>query len=285
MARAKAYQANALRAEGNLKAAERPMAAALANVGKLERPEAQAEILNLAASLRLDQRRFDEALRLIDLAVQLDSEGGDKQGVGQKLILKSQILFETDRVEEAIASAQRALERLDRRRDLRVYVAAEHTLLCYLVDAGHVAAARERFEAAQGLYDSLENDPSIQLRRRWLEGRIAQGCGETEQTERSLVAARDGFLTRGSGYDAALVSLDLALLYEEQGRLDELQELADAILPIFRSQDIHREAAAALALFVKAASRKAARRPLIETLAAYLRQARQDETLRFEPPG
>lgn len=82
-----------------------------------------------------------------------------------------------------------------------------------------------------------------------------------------------------------LVSLDLALLYEEQGRLDELQELADAILPIFRSQDIHREAAAALALFVKPASHKAAHRPLIETLAAYLRQARQDETLRFEPPG
>lgn len=51
------------------------------------------------------------------------------------------------------------------------------------------------------------------------------------------------------------------------------------------TEDVHREALAALVLFVKAASGKAAKRPLIEALADYLRQARRDRSLRFEPPA
>lgn len=255
MTRAKAYEANALRAGGDLKAAERPMANALANVGKLERPEAQAEIVSLAASLRRCQRRFEEALRLVDLAIQLDAEAGDEHQVAKRLILKSHTLFELGRIEQAIGAVQKALERLDRQRDLFLYVVAEHALLCYLVDAGYVAEARKRFEEAQGFYDSFEGEWSLQVRRRWLEGNIARGFGETEQAEHSLTAARDSFLERGIGLDAALVSLDLARLYEDQGRLDDLQEQAEAALPVLRSMDFHREAAAAVALLVKAGSR------------------------------
>lgn len=255
MTRAKAYEANALRAGGDLKAAEKQMAMALANVGKLERPEAQAEIVSLAASLRLDQRQIEEALRLVDLAIQLDAEAGNEHQVAKRLILKSQIFFVAGRIEEAIGAVQKALGRLDRRRDLLLYIAAEHTLLCYLVDAGYVTEARKRFEEAQGHYDCLEGEWSIQVRRRWLEGKIARGFGETEQAERNLTAARDSFLERGIGVDAALVSLDLARLYEDQGRLDDLQEQAEAALPVFRSLDLHGEAAAAVGLLVKAGSR------------------------------
>jgi tetratricopeptide (TPR) repeat protein len=255
MTRAKAYEANALRAGGDLKAADKQMATALANVGKLERPEAQAEIVSLAASLRRGQRRLEEALRLVDLAIQLDSEAGDEHQVAKRLFLKGTILFQIGRREEAIGAVKQALERVDPQRDLLLYVAAEHTLLCYLADAGYVTEARKRFEEAQDHYDCLEGEWSLQVRRRWLEGNIARGFGETEQAERSLTAVRDSFLERGNGFDAALVSLDLARLYEDQGRLDKLQEQAEAALPIFRSLDLHREAAAALALLVKGASR------------------------------
>lgn len=285
MTRALAHQANALRAGGDPRAADRPMGMALENLGKIADPGVQAEIVNLAASLRRAQRRFADAHRLIDLSIQLDHEAGEQHGAGEKMLVKSQIYYYEGRLGEAITTAQAALGRLDPRRDERSHLCAEHALLCYLADAGLFEQARQRFEEMESAYERFDDDPTMRLRRWWLEGKIAQGTGAIELAESRLAAARDGFLAHGNGYDAALASLDLALLYEEQGRLDELQELAEAILPIFRSQDVHREAAAALALFVKAASRKAARRPLIETLAAYLRQARQDETLRFEPPG
>ena len=49
-----------------------------------------------------------------------------------------------------------------------------------------------------------------------------------------------------AAYDAAIVSMDLALLYLRQRRTAELKTLAKEMLPIFRSQDVHREAVAAL---------------------------------------
>lgn len=211
--------------------------------------------MSLAASLRRCQRQFEEALRLVELAIQLDAEAGAEHQVAKRLILKSHILFELGRIEEAIGAVQKALERLDLRRDLFLYVVAVHALLCYLVDAGYVTEARQRFEKAQRHYDCLESEWSLQVRRLWLDGKIARGSGETEQAERSLTAARDSFLERGIGVDAALVSLDLARLYEDQGRLDDLQKQAEAALPVFRSLDFHREAAAAVALLVKAGSR------------------------------
>lgn len=285
MTRAMAYEANALRAAGDLRAAEKSMASVLANLGKLQALLAQAEIVNLAASLRLDQRRLDEALRFADLAIRLYREVRDEHQVGQKMILKAQILNHMGQHEEAIQTITAALEHLDHRRDLRTYLSAEHTLTCYLTDAGHVVEARRRFEEAQGLYECFAEEPTIQLRRRWLEGKIARGLGELGHAERCLVDTRDGFLSHGSGYDAALAALDLALLYDEQERRDDLQNLADSLVSVFHAQDVHREALAALVLFVKAASRKAAHRPLIEALAAYLRQARHDHTLRFKPPS
>jgi hypothetical protein len=47
------------------------------------------------------------------------------------------------------------------------------------------------------------------------------------------------------GYDAALVSLDLAILSIQsiqEGRTAELQRLAAEIMPAFESREVHREA-------------------------------------------
>lgn len=66
----------------------------------------QAEIVNLAASLRRAQRRFEEAHRLIDLSIQLDHEAGEQHGAGEKMLVKSQILCEEGRLGDAITTAQ-----------------------------------------------------------------------------------------------------------------------------------------------------------------------------------
>jgi hypothetical protein len=59
-------------------------------------------------------------------------------------------------------------------------------------------------------------------------------------------------------YDAALVSLELAVLYLEDGRTAEVRELALEMAWIFKIQKIAREALAALRLFCDAAARDAA---------------------------
>ena len=95
------------------------------------------------------------------------------------------------------------------------------------------------------------------------------------------VEVREGFLEWGSGYDAALAALDLALLYADEGRSAEMRRLARAMAPVFRAQDVHREALAALLLFVEAAGREEADRRLVEHLTDYLHRARHDPRLRY----
>lgn len=71
--------------------------------------------------------------------------------------------------------------------------------------------------------------------------------------ERFFVETRRGFLDQGIGYDVAMVSLDLSVLYVKDGRTTEVLRIAEEMVALFEAQDIHREALAALRLFLEAA--------------------------------
>jgi hypothetical protein len=119
----------------------------------------------------------------------------------------------------------------------------------------------------------------------WFEGNLARAEGHDEEAESALRACREGFARRGIGYDAALVSLDLAVLFLEARRTAEVKALAEEMFPLFQAQDIHREAAAALLLFIEAARAEEASLAFVRELAAYLQAARRDRGLRFRPPS
>jgi hypothetical protein len=55
------------------------------------------------------------------------------------------------------------------------------------------------------------------------------------------------------------------------------------MLPIFRSQEVEREALAALRLFCEAARRKTATVELARRVVRFLHRAQHDPELRFEP--
>lgn len=140
--------------------------------------------------------------------------------------------------------------------------------------------AAEVLEADADLYQRYP-EPWVQLRLTGLRGKIAAARGDVATAEASFLAMREGFLQEGLGYDAAIVSMDLALLYLRQGRTAELKVLAKEMLPIFRSQDVHREAVAALFLFHEAVREEQVTVAFIRELAAYLDAARHDPSLRF----
>ena len=282
LALAAAHRANALRAAGDLPAAEESMKRALHRLDDL--PElVVAEIASLAGSLRRDQRCLDQALELVARAARLYRSLGEEHLAGRTLLKKAHILHERGDVDSAIETLHEALGLIDHREDLRLYLWAQHDLTCALADAGAYREARQLLEDNRSLYESYPDEPTL-LRRRWVEAKVARGLGETSEAEAAFLEARDGFARRENGYDAALVSLELTLLYLDQGRTGEVQELA-RMVPIFRAQDVHREALAALAVFLEAASREAVSRELVERLVDYLHQARNDPSLRFEPPS
>ena len=64
---------------------------------------------------------------------------------------------------------------------------------------------------------------------------------------------RDEFIVRGIAYDAALVTLEAAVLLADTGRTLEVRRLASEAAPIFAAQGVCREALATLRLFRQAA--------------------------------
>jgi hypothetical protein len=87
------------------------------------------------------------------------------------------------------------------------------------------------------------------------------------------------------GYDAALVSLELASLHVREGHTREVRALAHEMTPIFQAQGIHREALAALRLFCRAAEQEEVTVEMTQRMTEYLSRARHNPDLSFEPSG
>ena len=175
-----------------------------------------------------------------------------------------------------------ALDLADFDEEPRLRLIVVHNLLDDLAEAGRFMEAREIFAQAGLLYDRFP-DASTRNRRKWVQGKIAHGLGQPTQAEVLWTSSRDGFVAEGIAYDAALVSLDLAALYAEQGATARLKRLAQEMLVIFHSRQIHREALAALSYLQQALEGERATLELIRRIALFLKRAESDPGLRFEP--
>lgn len=159
------------------------------------------------------------------------------------------------RLSSAIDTVRAALGLLGPGADLRLHVAGHYNLTFYLMEAGRFEEAAELLEADRGLYEKVQ-ESWLQLRLTWIRGDLAAVGGDFARAEQAYLEARNGFIGQGIDYDAAMASLDLANLYLKEGRMADVQRLAEEVLPIFQAQDVHREALAALQLFQKAAAER-----------------------------
>lgn len=112
---------------------------------------------------------------------------------------------------KAIGTTTLALRNLDPGTEPRLYCAARHNLTLFLCDAGRFEEAAESLAAHRDLHWGFP-DRYTQSRLSWLEGKIALGLERLEEAEKTLTRVLEGFLEQGNGYDAAMVSQDLALL-------------------------------------------------------------------------
>jgi len=106
--------------------------------------------------------------------------------------------------------------------------------------------------------------------------------GKKEKAISALTWVREEFASRGIAYDVALSTLELAVLYLEEGWTAKVKELARQMAPIFKAQGVHREALAALQLFRDAAERETATAELARRVVDYLCRARHNPGLKFE---
>jgi tetratricopeptide (TPR) repeat protein len=284
-ARAWAYIGNACRMRFDFTAAEEAFLNARARLKEGTGDSLEmAVLLDLRASLRRAQRRFDESLRMLGRAVKIFLGTGERHRAGRSLVNMSTVHHEAGDPAAGIPLLLQALELIDPEREPRLLLCARHNLIDYTAGVGRFQEAQKLYREARPLYRSF-NEPWVQNRRSWVRGKIARGLGQLKLAETRFLAARDGFLKEGVPYDTALISLELALLYAEQGRTAELKRLAAEMVPIFASGKIHREALAALTFLRQAVEAEEASLEVVVRVADFLRKSEHDPGLRFEARG
>jgi hypothetical protein len=116
----------------------------------------------------------------------------------------------------------------------------------------------------------------------WLDANCLAGRGNREEALIRLEQVRHELGERRRPFDFALASLDVAELYWEEGRFSEIKVLAASILEIFKAQEVHREATAAVILFHEAAEKERVSVELVRKLQEFLTKARTNPKLRFD---
>ncbi len=274
---ATAHAANVLRVAGKLKAS-----AALFEEAKLlwhagSDPDTLLDpgrLFDLEASLCRDQRRFGDALALLERA------RGVSRCPANTLISKGFTLEVMGDYDQAIEALLEAQAQPDLQTDPRLRNILHCNLALNFTHAGRFDEAAELTRQARNVAGDL-GDTITLLRLTWIDALIAAGLGRTGEALTLLEQARQGFADRGMGYDVALALLEQAVLLLDEGRTAEVKALARDLPEVFKAEEVHREALAALRLFHEAAELEAATADLARRVLRYLFRARHDQGLRF----
>ncbi|HEX5720438.1 MAG TPA: tetratricopeptide repeat protein [Thermoanaerobaculia bacterium] len=243
-------------------------------------PLDEALLLEYKASLRRAQRRFDEALQMLDSAISLYREVNEPQGQGRALMGKGLVLRYADNPAAASACFRESLFLLDGSEEPRLLALSQVNLIGCLVDSGRSAEAAALIPESIKLIEEVGKRCDL-LHLRWMEGLAAMNLGQNDKAERIFIELIGAFTEDRLPYNVALVALDLSGVYARQGRTADVKHLASRMLPIFRSCEVHREALAALIVFQKAAEMEQLSVGLVDEVTTFLQRVQRNPDLRF----
>ena len=238
----------------------------------------EARLLDLEASLRRDQRNFERAIHLHERALKLARPDEE----GHFLLNLSATFDQKGDPEAALRTLAQAAEKVDGERHPRLRFGVLFNTAATLCKLGRFQEAEPLVPEVRRLAERQGGGAIDRRKTRWLEATLDSGLGRRAEALAALEEVRQGFENDGLAYDYALASLDAALLYREEERFAEIKILADEILSIFKAQNVHREALAAVILFVEAAEKEQVTPDLLRRLQDYLAKAKGNPELRFE---
>jgi transcriptional regulator with XRE-family HTH domain len=246
------YWGNARRVKGWLAKAEAAFTRAqreAQSAGPLAvSPFSRARMLDRQASLRRDQRRFEEALKLQDQAFSV----AHPLELGMLWHNRAALLEQGGDAEAALSALREALANLDEKGEPRHLWGAQFNLAVCLLDLGRAAEAAPLLPGVRALAEERRDTIDL-VRVSWLEGRTALALGDTQVATADLEQVWREFTAREMTYDSALSALNLAECHLVAGRLAETRALALQTAKIFEALEIEREELAAVRLFLASA--------------------------------
>ena len=243
-----------------------------------------AKLNRLQGLSRWGQSRSEEALRFFDEAACIYEAVGDIQGLGKTCVDRAGALDETEGPQAAIRSLIKACGLVDLAEDPRLAFVIAQNLSIYHAELGKTESALSFLELARDLLGKQKSAPADSLRMDWSAGRILAQAGQASESVSVFRGVRDGFAKLGLAAEAGQASLDLALSLLNLGRIGELKEVAQEMLPIFRSRLLHKEALAAVEFFREAVAAETITAAQIHAVSAFLSELEADSRARFRQP-
>ncbi len=154
--------------------------------------------------------------------------------------------------EGAVEALQQAAPQLDKEDDPRIFLCQRFNLAQNLSQTGRLAEAMPMLPGVREQATRLGNALDL-VRVRWLEGRIESKLGQAQESIQSFRWVRDEFIARGIAYDAALVTLEAAVVVADLGHPMEIKRFGREAAPVFTARSIDREILATLEPFRDAA--------------------------------
>ncbi len=241
-----------------------------------------ARLLDIEASLRIDQRRLEEAAALLDTVHEFYLDLGETHLAGRALVSKGISVAYDDRPQEAVGLLRKGLSMLEPQRDPQLLASSQTALLDALERCGECRKA-SRLLLKSGLRQTFAAEPLNLLKLRWVEGRIFAGLGKLTRAEEVFTEVEDGFLAVGLEYEAAVASLERDEVLLRMGRTAEMEALAEEALKTFQGLGVGREAVRAVRFLREACRQKAATAGIVRQVVGFLQKLQGRPYLRFEP--
>ncbi|MEO6195199.1 MAG: hypothetical protein ABIS20_19445 [Thermoanaerobaculia bacterium] len=221
--------ANARRLGGDVEGADAMLAKAAPFV---EFSSERALYCRIAALVRWEQGRIDEAEALLRHAARLfagEGLGGDDACC---LGLLGLLQMEQPGLGDPLPALLEGWSEMGR--EIRPGIALRVGLSVAACQAGRGRAdqARSTLREAWRLFAETK-DAREMIRASWLEARVLGCLGEPAEALQILESVRQRLLAEPSPAEAALVSVDLGLLFAESGRAGEIEALAGALRAAF----------------------------------------------------
>jgi len=240
-AQAWAWLANAHRLAADLLEAERTVGVACRTLPESAPGEKAAEVLELLSTLRYSQGRLDEALEAVEQAESRIKDLRLPVQSARLLTQRATLALDLGRPEETIRDATAALWLLTREPHAYLELANYHRLIAAFLQVDRFRDAVSLIPAGRRLANEVGGGyPGRQ--QGWLEGLVFLALSAFPEAQEALDLALDEFMNAGESFTAALITLDLAVLYAEGGDTAKALQACSRALPLLQAFGAHREA-------------------------------------------
>ncbi len=262
----------ACRRQGRLEEAEDAFVRAVPHLGKSIDPAENAEYCRWLARLRRDQRRFDEAMALLERATTLFGSTGQTRDQALTLADLAAVHLDLEDVDNAVTTLDRVLTLGPAAVDPGLASGADWGI------AGCLAALDDPLQGRRILAALAERparrrtavDRAVLVR---IEGLVAAFARQEHQAEVLLRDAWNAFHRTGALGYAILAGLDLAALFLRQGRASNLRALGGETRIAFQSRNLAEGVRAALDDLIRTLEAGSARPEHLAGIARYIVRA------------